>query len=235
VKIQKVDRITICPFIDCLNNVRDNNANLSIIAGLSNNVAMDEGNNQEALLEMHAHRYLPNDQIVHFIEEGVKRNNVKISKIENILKPELVVRFERRWNKLKSQRGEALAQPQIGYHGTAETNINSILERGLLVPGIGEGQDVTHATDNGWWGKGIYLSPDPSLSIGYCRGGSKLLICSVLMGKTFNVNTRIDGQGLKDGYDSHTAESGAEWVIFDPGQVLPCYLISFGNNNNLYY
>jgi hypothetical protein len=224
-----VDRITICPFLDCLNNVRDNNTNLNILASLSANVDMDqEGNNQEALLEMHAHRYLSNEQIVSFLEDGVKRNNVKISQIENILKPELVVRFEKRWNQLKTQRGEALAQPQIAYHGTAETNINSILERGLLVPGMGEGKDVNHATDNGWWGKGIYLSPNASLSIGYCRGSSKLLICSVLMGKTYDARTRIDGQGLTSGYDSHTAENGAEWVIFDPSQVLPCYLISFG-------
>jgi len=228
-KIRKVDRITICPFIDCLNNVRDNDMNLSILSALSDNVEMDDGNNQEALLQMHAHRYLPNDQIIHFIEDGVKRNNVKIAKIENILKPELVVKFERRWNQLKSSRGDKLAQPQIAYHGTAEQNIDSILERGLLVPGMGEGGDVKHATDNGWWGKGIYLAPDPGLSIGYCRGGSKLLICSVLMGKTFTVNSRIDGQGLSAGFDSHTACNGTEWVIFDPNQVLPCYLISFGN------
>jgi len=229
IKMQQLDRVTICPFIDCLNNVRDNNSNLSILAALSDTVALEEGNNQEALLEMHAHRYLPNEQIIQFIDEGVKRSDVKIAKIENILKPELVVRFERRWNQLKAQRGDVLAQPQIAYHGTAETNINSILERGLLVPGVGEGHDVTHATDNGWWGKGIYLSPDPFLSIGYCRGGSKLLICSVLMGNTFTVNQRIDGQGLMAGYDSHTAEAGKEWVIFDPSQVLPCYLIAFGN------
>jgi len=233
-KIKQVDRITICPFIDCLNNVRDNDTNLSILAALSDNVAVDDdGNTSEALLEMHAHRYLPNDQIVYFIEEGVKRNNVKIAKIENILKPELVVRFERRWNQLKGTRGEALAQPKIAYHGTAEANINSILERGLLVPGMGEGGDVRHATDNGWWGKGIYLAPDPGLSIGYCRGGSKLLICSVLMGKTFDVTNRLDGQGVTPGYDSHTACNGSEWVIFDPSQVLPCYLISFGNQNNI--
>jgi diadenosine tetraphosphate (Ap4A) HIT family hydrolase len=226
-KIREVDRITICPFTDCLNNIRDNDANQSILAALMNNVEMDDGNNQEALLEMHAHRYLPNSQILEFMEDGIKRNNVKIARIENILKPELVVRFEKRWGELKVLRGQQLAQPQIAYHGTAEGNIDSILDRGLLVPGMGEGTDVAHATDNGWWGKGIYLSPDSSLSIGYCRGGSKLLICSVLMGRPYNVQARMDGQGLKEGYDSHIDLSGKEWVIFNPAQVLPCYLISF--------
>jgi len=188
---------------------------------------MDSGNYQEALLEMHAHRYLPNEQVMDFIENGVKKHNVKLAKIENILKPELVARFERRWNELKLARGETLSKPQVAYHGTAENNVNSILDRGLLVPGKGEGKDVVHSTDNGWWGGGIYLSPDAGLSIGYCRGGKKLLICSALMGKPYDVTERMDGSWLKSGYDSHIACNGTEWVIFDPAQVLPCYMISF--------
>jgi hypothetical protein len=69
---------------------------------------------------------------------------------------------------------------EIAYHGTAEANINSILEKGLLVPGKGAGmnyskfmcflcsflgKDIGHATDTGWWGGGIYLSPDHNLSM----------------------------------------------------------------------
>jgi len=147
-KISEVDRITICPFTNCFGNNRNNDVNQAILSAMSNNIDMDEGNNQEALLEMHAHRYLPNNQIVDFIENGVKRNNVKLTKIENVLKPELVAKFERKWGELKNQRGEQLAKPQIAYHGTAESNVNSILERGLLVPGKGEGTDVVHTTDN---------------------------------------------------------------------------------------
>jgi len=225
--MNEVDQITICPFTNCFGNVRNNDVNQSILAAMSKNIDMEEGTNQEALLEMHAHRYLPNDQVIDFIENGVKRNNVKLAKIENVLKPELVARYETRWNALKAKRGEELARPKIAYHGTAEANITSILERGLLVPGHGEGKDVKHATDNGWWGGGIYMSPDAGLSIGYCRGGKRLLICSVLMGKPYTVTQRMDGKGLQDGHDSHIACNGSEWVIFDPAQVLPCYLISF--------
>jgi hypothetical protein len=37
----------------------------------------------------------------------------------------------------------------------------------------------------------------------------------------------MDGGDLVQGYDSHVAEGGQEWVIFEPTQVLPCYLVSF--------
>jgi len=49
-----------------------------------------------------------------------------------VLKPELVVEFEAAWAELRQRRGEQLARPQLAYHGTAESNINSILEKGLL-------------------------------------------------------------------------------------------------------
>lgn len=51
-----------------------------------------------------------------------------------------------------------------------QQNIESILDKGLLVPGKGKGKDVGHATDTGFWGGGIYLSPNSSMSVGYCRG-----------------------------------------------------------------
>jgi hypothetical protein len=51
-----------------------------------------------------------------------------------------------------------------------------------LVPTHALGKNVTHATDTGYWGLGIYLAPNSSLSLSYCRGGRKLLICGVLMG-----------------------------------------------------
>jgi len=55
-------------------------------------------------------------------------------------------------------------------HQHDQQNIESILDKGLLVPGKGKGKDVSHATDTGFWGGGIYLSPNSSMSVGYCRG-----------------------------------------------------------------
>jgi hypothetical protein len=111
--------------------------------------------------------------------------------------------------------------------GTAPANIEKIKLSGLLVPGkeypgIGK---IGHATDSGFWGKGIYLSPNASVSIGYCRGGSVLLINAVLMGKIFKCTGLINGQPLVAGFDSHTDPSGNEFVLFDECQVLPCYAV----------
>jgi hypothetical protein len=41
------------------------------------------------------------------------------------------------------------------------------------------------------------------------------------------VNERLDGKEIEAEFDSHIACGGAEWVIGNPAQVLPCYLISF--------
>jgi hypothetical protein len=183
-------------------------------------------------------RYLANEELIDFIENGVKQNGMIITKvragtrqreavyrvltgadtsplpqIENVLKAELVVEFEAAWAELRQKRSEDLARPSMAYHGTAEVrsalidrththahtrttahahtchrtrissssslhdnhqhgqqNIESILDKGLLVPGKGKGKDVGHATDTGFWGGGIYLSPNSSMSVGYCRG-----------------------------------------------------------------
>jgi len=104
---------------------------------------------------------------------------------------------------------------------------------GLLVPGkkaLG-GKRVKHQTDAGWYGRGIYLSPNASTSMGYCAGGRKLLVCSVLLGKYYEfgytrANLLGEGGGLRWGYDSHTAENFNEFVIFDSAQILPCYAVN---------
>ncbi len=72
--------------------------------------------------------------------------------------------------------------------------------------------------------------------MGYCRGGTKLLIVSVIMGKIFKCSNMITGQPLSHGYDSHTSPDGNEWVIFDECQILPCYIVEFqtGTQNTNY-
>lgn len=39
--------------------------------------------------------------------------------------------------------------------------------------------------------------------------------------------TRMDGQGLMHGYDSHSSPKGNEIVLFDPAQILPRYIVTF--------
>ncbi|KAL6052497.1 Low molecular weight neuronal intermediate filament [Balamuthia mandrillaris] len=231
---ESMDKITVCPFTQCEQeaHVSESEAISAVIVGQvlsSSHSSSRNERNHQLLLQMRRHRYLLNEDVLDFLENGVKANGVTIAKIENVIKPELVVEYEAAWAELR-QKGDRTVEelrPQMAYHGTSENNIESILEKGLLVPGVGKGLNIQHATDTGYWGKGIYLSPNAGMSVGYCRGGKKLLICSVLMGRPFQCKELIHGQPLKPGYDSHKAPGGQEWIIFNPAQVLPCYLITF--------
>jgi hypothetical protein len=146
--------------------------------------------------------------------------------VRKVIKTQLAQRFELKWMEFITKYGKNSeeAKPRLAYHGTRANLINSITERGLLVPGTAPG--VRHVTDSGFWGRGIYLSPDPNLSMGYARGG-KMLVCSVLMGKVYQCTRRLTGRPCQRGYDSHISPSKVEYVIFNAAQVLPCYVIDF--------
>lgn len=75
------------------------------------------------------------------------------------------------------------------------------------------------------WGKGIYLSPDPSLAQGYASDG-KMLVCSVLMGRIFHCSEMMVGKACVRGFDSHMSPCEQEMVLFEAAQVLPCYLLT---------
>ncbi len=70
----------------------------------------------------------------------------------------------------------------------------------------------------------IYTSHDPEYSSGYSEDG-RLIVVAVLCGKVFNCVERRDGGQLEAGYDSHVAENGCEWVLFNAGQVLPLFVM----------
>jgi hypothetical protein len=82
--------------------------------------------------------------------------------------------------------------------------------------------------ERGRYGCGIYLSPNPATAGCYAADG-KMLVCAVLMGRTYNCPDRMDGESCMLGYDSHTSPCGEELVLFDAAQVLPCYLINFSS------
>jgi len=118
--------------------------------------------------------------------------------------------------------GSDEATPRIAFHGTKALRMSSIEQKGLLVPG---NSGVTHATDSGWYGRGIYLSPTPSYSMAYSDDG-RLIICAVLMGKAFRCVNRLDGAGLQPGTDSHMSPDGQEYILFEAGQVLPLFVLN---------
>ncbi len=219
----------LCPMQDC-NSGRGIDSSLALCEALRSNGGAF-GISLSTLLEMHRHRYLPVAELLK-LHEALNAINYSIVEIESILNPPLCARFEHRWKELKDHHqaeGSGIeVKPQLAYHGTAEANIEKIKRTGLLVPGKDYGPGIGiigHATDTGFWGKGIYLSPNASVSVGYCRGGSVLLINAVLMGRIFKCTNLIHGQPKRDGFDSHQDPSGNEWILFDERQVLPCYAV----------
>jgi len=150
--------------------------------------------------------------------------------IRRIIKPDLRVRFETCLTQFKSKYGanSPLSKPVWAYHGTKAARMSSIEQKGLLVPGA---SGVTHATDSGWYGRGIYLSPNCDVSLGYSDDG-RLLICAVLMGKIFKCKNRLDGAGLQPNCDSHESPGGDEFICFNPGQVLPVFVIDTRTRTN---
>jgi len=174
---------------------------------------------------MHRHKYLPQSQLVEFITK-MATNGVTARKVENIIKADLVPRFERKWQEMRQKYPDLDIEPILAWHGTSDHSIEGILKDGLLVPGK-DGNSVGHLNDSGWWGKGIYVSPTASYSLSYMRGNRGLFLVSVLLGKTKELHSheRMDGRTALEGYDTHIAENGYEYVLFDEAQVLPCYLI----------
>ena len=97
---------------------------------------------------------------------------------------------------------------ELGLHGTESSNIQNIIDNGLLIPGQGNDLSIRNGQASGF---GIYISlTDPSESIHYCKGGGKMLACAVLLSSRYIA--------------SHFNDYA---VIRDESFVLPCFLIEF--------
>jgi hypothetical protein len=88
-------------------------------------------------------------------------------------------------------------KPQLAFHGTLSESLPSIVQHGLVIPDKKYGIKVRCGSS---LGLGIYLSPDPTFSLGYglllfnaviccCNrftgGSSRLIVCAVLLGKIY--------------------------------------------------
>eukprot|EP00808_Paulinella_micropora_P000824 g34800.t1 len=137
-----------------------------------------------------------------------------VTSAKMVASPFLRKRFERKFERMESR-------VQLAFHGTSQRRVRGIEAKGLVVPG--QDPTVAHATDTGWFGRGIYVARDMQMSLWY---GSCLFVCLVLPGKT-NVLRRIElGVGLASRYDSHSSPDGRELVLFSPAQVLPCWRLN---------
>ena len=116
--------------------------------------------------------------------------------------------------------------PTVVYHWTRRKNFQGIIASGLQVP---DGRYVKHTTDQGWYGKGIYTSPDYNYARGY--GDSvQVFVCLSLPGRQY-YQSKQTGCPLHANYDSHISNDGCkkEWVLFKTDQLLTCYLTDYRN------
>jgi hypothetical protein len=94
--------------------------------------------------------------------------------------------------------------------------------------------------ERGMYGQGIYFATDSSKSAQkiYTQGSQKLLLCQVILGRSKEVHEAdysLDKKKLRSNkFDSVYAPRGSavkndEFVIFDPDQALPQYIIHFSD------
>ncbi|KAK2593552.1 hypothetical protein QQS21_008727 [Conoideocrella luteorostrata] len=142
-----------------------------------------------------------------------------------------------------------LSKPHITYHGTQRRFVPSIITNGFLRPGMmNPATSEVHGVRCGaTYGRGIYSSPDPHFSLSYtdwlCTKtkpheyfGVKLLVCATLMGRSRLMFREDDWRTQSKPYwgaDSHIGNSNLEYIVFDPSQILPVYVIhlDWGDRN----
>ncbi|KAJ3796024.1 hypothetical protein GGU11DRAFT_171224 [Lentinula aff. detonsa] len=137
---------------------------------------------------------------------------------------------------------ECIVKPKLTFHGTRPDLVPSIVQYGFLKPGSTHpGTGIPLPIRNGsTYGRGIYSSPSsafsPALSSGpqcqatkpVCIPGLKLLVCATIMGRHVRMirtgNWR-DQSRPSTGLDSHMANDGREYIVFNNAQILPCYVV----------
>eukprot|EP01132_Coremiostelium_polycephalum_P005972 gene5972-7439_t len=155
------------------------------------------------------------------------KTSYKVTCVEYVVNPKLVNAFQKKKEEFE-KLGYPDCSPVFGFHGTSAKNINLICANNFVVPG---NAGVKHATDSGWYGKGIYFSEYPEYSIDYIQDCSKLLLCKVILGKSYKCSGLITGQPCQKGYTSHLSPDEKEIVIFHPDQILPCYIVHYSGGN----
>lgn len=182
---------------------------------------MAERNHKEGSAEQ-THFRLAESQFYRLLSGTNSHYTIKA--VEYVVNPELMAQFKQGKEDLKKMRGEELSYPVLAFHGTKVENITKICETGFKVPGE---KGFKHATDTGWYGKGVYFSEFPDYCMGYIKGADKLLLCQVLPGKVFHCKKLIHGAPLSKGCDSHTSPDKKELVIFNSYHILPCYVVHY--------
>jgi hypothetical protein len=146
-----------------------------------------------------------------------------VAAIRHIDNPTLKSRFNLFCSDLKKDGVET--NVQLAFHGTSNEAVEAIAQTGFIAPL--DNSRLQHSSGNdGWYGNGIYLAPDPNTSYWYARG-DRMLVCLVAMGKIYRCPGMMMGAHLQPGYTSHTSPGGDELVAYKSSQVLPIAIILF--------
>ena len=119
---------------------------------------------------------------------------LKLMSVTYCHNPKLSASFDNARKTLRFRSFPADILPK--FHGTAEANLRKIQLDGFRIGGL---DGYSHATDSGWWGKGIYLGMTPEVSLGYARGANSMLLVLKLAGVNYprHSGRRNNGDGLK--------------------------------------
>ena len=168
------------------------------------------------------------DQVLKFIQP-CHHWFPKITRIEKVTNLELEKNFEVAKSKAF---GEYI---DTKFHGTSNNALRNIIKNGFKMP------DPKPPPDKrGMFGQGIYFATDSSKSAQttYTQGSQKLLLCQVILGRSKEVHKADYSWNKKklrsQNFDSVFAPRGSavkndEFVIFDPYQALPQYIIHFSD------
>ena len=168
------------------------------------------------------------DQVLKFIQP-CHHWFPKITRIEKVTNLELEKKFEVAKSKAF---GDYI---DTKFHGTSNNALKNIIKKGFRMP------DANPPPNRrGMFGQGIYFATDSSKSAQkiYTQGSQKLLLCQVILGRSKEVHQAdysLNKKKLRSNqFDSVYAPRGSavkndEFVIFDPDQALPQYIIHFSN------
>lgn len=150
-----------------------------------------------------------------------------------------------KYSRRKEDLVDHLLRPRVTFHGTQRQYVPSIVRHGFLKPGAKDpGTGEAHRARCGsTYGAGIYSSPDSDFALSYSDSylrskrrptrpgeyaGLKLVVCAVTMGRSAKV-WREDGLRTQTnslaGADSHVANHGLEYIVFDSAQIIPVLVI----------
>jgi hypothetical protein len=110
-------------------------------------------------------------------------------------------------------------QLELVYHGTHVRNMNSICNRGLLVPG--RGPNPISVTNGSACGVGIYSSKSAEYSTGYTRDCSTMFVCAVI---TAGAGKRSQVDGWKQ---PAVLINGDMIVLGEERRICPLFLLDF--------